>query len=209
VAVDPARKQPGIRLRHRLLGVELALGVAVVAAVVVQQASALFDPFDELVGAADPDPFAGPEPGPQQRRRTQGVHAHHPAAGEDDLHLAPGEAKHRAQAQLGFGTGEPALARCEGVAHRQSATCSRAGRNIAARPRQPWAWPKAGRLASGPFTRQRAGAWLAPAWALARATASSWRGHSAAQPVKKAWAAAWSAGPLAFSASQASSRPAR
>ena len=110
VAIHPARQQARIGLRHRLFGVERAFGVPLAVAQVVHVAFAVLDLFDGLVAALDAHALAGAEHGAQQRRRAQGVHAHHAGAGEYDLHLAAGQAQHRAQAKFGLGAGEPALA---------------------------------------------------------------------------------------------------
>ena len=110
VAVHPAREQAGIGLRHRLFGVERALGMPLAVAEVVHVAFAVLDLLDGLVAPLDADAFARAEHRTQQRRRAQRIHAHHAGAGEDDLDLATGQAQHRAQAQFGLGAGKPALA---------------------------------------------------------------------------------------------------
>ena len=115
VAVDAARQQPRIGLRYRLLGVELAFRMHGVAAVVDDQFALAFGAAHGLVLAADAHALAGAEHRAQQRRRAERVHAHDAAAGEHDLHLAPGEPHHGAEPQLGFGAGEPALAGREGI----------------------------------------------------------------------------------------------
>ena len=121
VAVHAPRHQARVGLRHRLLGVEFALGMAARAALVAQQPVGQFDPFDDLGRTADLDAIARPERGAQQGRAADRVHAQRVGTRKHDLHLAAMHAQYRAQPQLRLGTAEPALSRQE-VGH-VSARC--------------------------------------------------------------------------------------
>ena len=115
VAVDAARQQPRIGLRHRLFGVEFAFRMRGVAAVVDDQLALQLGALHGLVLAPDPHALAGAEHRAQQRRGADVRPRLGAAAGEDDLHLASRQPHHGAEPQFGFGAGEPALAGCEGI----------------------------------------------------------------------------------------------
>ncbi len=111
--IGAATDQAIVGLAHALFVVELAFVQLAAFAAVDQQVVANLDALDQERDALAGDALAGTELGAQQRRRIHRVRAQHPGLGEQHLHAASFDAQYGAEAELGFGRGDPALTRYE------------------------------------------------------------------------------------------------
>ena len=117
--VDACRHQSCVRLRKRLLIVELALGEFALFAGIHQQAVVQVDAFDHECNAAAADLLADPEARARQRRPFCRVVADNAGLREQYLHGTLVAAQYGAETEFGFRVGYPALARY--VIHRDFA----------------------------------------------------------------------------------------
>src|SRR4249919_814878 len=107
VAVEASGEQACVRLRDRLLGIELSFGETIAAAPVVDQALAFLQPLDHAADAIHSYAVAGAESRAQQRPAADRVVAQRAGAGEDQLHLPPRQAHHGTEPEFGLRAAEP------------------------------------------------------------------------------------------------------
>ncbi|KZV15209.1 hypothetical protein F511_29958 [Dorcoceras hygrometricum] len=105
--------QAVVGLAHALLVVELALVQLAALAAVDQQLVLDLHPLHQEGDALAGHALAGAELGAHQRRGIGRIGPQHPGLGEQHLHAASLDAQHGAEAELGLGSGDPALTRYE------------------------------------------------------------------------------------------------